>query len=532
MDKRYFGVMIDCSRNAVMKVEKVKEFVDYVSAFGYNMLSLYTEDTFEVNNEPRFGYLRGRYSKDEIKEIDNYCALKGVELIPCVQVLAHLNQIFRWREYNAIKDFNDILLVDDERTYQLIENIFQTISQTFSSKRINIGMDEAHMVGLGKYLDKHGFENRFDILRKHLDKVVELAKKYELKPMMWSDMFFRLANNGEYYGDNMTEEARKSVPNEMSLIYWDYYHDDYEHYKKIISAHQKFNKELWFAGGAWTWKSFAPDNAYSLKTMFPAMDACKDLGVENIFLTMWGDDGKECSTFAVLPSLFAIKEYYDGNKDLNSIKRKFKSVTGEDFDHMISLDLPNRIYSELNGENPCKYLLYNDLFCGFLDSTISGDEAHIFADGAKRLSEYSKNSKFSYIFNELSLLLEVLQTKCDLGLELRNAYKNKDKQLLKSAEENIEKVSVKLKEFYKAFEELWMTENKPFGFEVHQARIGGLLLRLEYCGRKVKDYLDGKIDRIEELEQDILDYETGSKQFNKRPIYLNLYKNIITTNVL
>ena len=59
MSKKYFGVMLDCSRNAVMKPSAIKKFVDYLSAFGYNMLQLYTEDTYEVKNEPYFGYLRG-----------------------------------------------------------------------------------------------------------------------------------------------------------------------------------------------------------------------------------------------------------------------------------------------------------------------------------------------------------------------------------------------------------------------------------------------------------------------------------------
>ena len=125
-DNKRFGVMLDCSRNAVMKPEQVKKFVDYISAFGYNCIQLYTEDTFEVDGEPYFGYLRGRYTKDELKNIDAYCAKKGVELIPCVQTLAHVNQIFRWNEYACtVCDTGDILLADEARTYALIENIFK-----------------------------------------------------------------------------------------------------------------------------------------------------------------------------------------------------------------------------------------------------------------------------------------------------------------------------------------------------------------------------------------------------------------------
>ena len=54
MEKQYFGVMLDMSRNAVMKPAMLKKYVDYLSAFGYNMLQLYTEDTYQVCDEPIF----------------------------------------------------------------------------------------------------------------------------------------------------------------------------------------------------------------------------------------------------------------------------------------------------------------------------------------------------------------------------------------------------------------------------------------------------------------------------------------------
>ena len=63
------GVMIDCSRNAVMNVQTVKKYVKILKKMGYNTLMLYTEDTYEVNNQPYFGHLRGRYSKEELKEL-------------------------------------------------------------------------------------------------------------------------------------------------------------------------------------------------------------------------------------------------------------------------------------------------------------------------------------------------------------------------------------------------------------------------------------------------------------------------------
>ena len=161
---------------------------------GYNTVQLYTEDTYEADGEPYFGYLRGRYSKAELKELDAYARGIGIELVPCIQTLAHLGGITRWAEYGGITDIGDILLAGEERTYELIEHMFRTCAECFTSRRINIGMDEAHMLGLGAYLDKHGYKDRFSILSEHLRRVCEIADKYGFKPMMWSDMFFRLAS--------------------------------------------------------------------------------------------------------------------------------------------------------------------------------------------------------------------------------------------------------------------------------------------------------------------------------------------------
>ena len=149
-----FGVMLDMSRNAVMKPEEVKNYACVLKSLGYNMIQLYTEDTYEVEGEPYFGYLRGRYSFEEQKDIVDYCESIGVEVIPCIQTLAHLNQAFRWNTYKRINDTGDILLVGEERTYELIENMIKTLKKSFKSEYVHIGMDEAHMLGLGKYLDK------------------------------------------------------------------------------------------------------------------------------------------------------------------------------------------------------------------------------------------------------------------------------------------------------------------------------------------------------------------------------------------
>lgn len=86
------GYMPDCSRNAVLNVEGAKLLIR-LSCHGFNALMLYTEDTYEIEGYPYFGYMRGRFTKAELKELDAYALSLGVELIPCIQVLAFKSDI-------------------------------------------------------------------------------------------------------------------------------------------------------------------------------------------------------------------------------------------------------------------------------------------------------------------------------------------------------------------------------------------------------------------------------------------------------
>ncbi len=365
---------MDCSRNAVPTVEFAKKALRLYALMGYNALQLYTEDTYEIEGEPYFGYLRGRFSQEELRELDGYAGELGIELIPCIQVLAHLGSIFKFSCYQDVRDCHDILLCGEEKTYRLIEKMIATVSSCFTSRRINIGMDEAHMVGLGKYLDKNGYRNRFDILFEHLEKVCAIAEKHGMQPMMWSDMFFRLCNRGEYYLTSeqkatMPENILNNLPKNISLVYWDYYHFGADVYRNMLDAHRQFNREIWFAGAAQNWGSISPSNGRSIKMNATALPECSKAGVSHIIITTWGDDGGEAAYLSVLPTLAHAASLAWGMTDMKDIRAFFLTLTGIRFDDFMAMDAVKLMCGVLdNAEaNPNKYLLYNDPLLGEFD---------------------------------------------------------------------------------------------------------------------------------------------------------------------
>ena len=513
---RTLGVMIDMSRNAVMSMDGLKRFLPLLKKMGYNCVMLYTEDTYEVNNEPYFGYMRGRYSKSEMKEIDAFASSLGITVIPCIQTLAHLNATFRWGKIP--KDCNDILLTDDERTYELIDNMFSTLSECFASRKIHIGMDEAHMLGRGKHLDRYGYESVNSIMKRHLERICDIAKKYNYELMVWSDMYFRPWNNGEYTipKRDIPKEVIDSLPDSVIPVYWDYYQWKESTYSDMLENHKQLSNKTWFAGGAWSWLGLIPYNRFTLKSMIPALDACKKHQIKDIIFTMWGDDGAECSHFSQLPSLFYLAEYAKGNTDEAKIKEKFKRFCGIDFDEFMEIDSPNDVI-EYQGFpcNPSKYMLYSDCFNGFLDYTIQIGAGAKYKSYAENLRATAKKSRrYRYVFDSASKLCDVLEIKYELGLKTRSAYESGDKTELKRLAENeYPEVIKRLKIFIKAFEKQWMTDNKPHGFDVQEMRLGALLYRLDSCRRRILSYVNGNLSRIDELEEKLLPYRQKEQSF-------------------
>ena len=245
------GSMLDMSRNGVMTVEAVKRYLRMQCCLGMNFLMLYTEDTYEIPEYPSFGYLRGRYSQEELREIDGYAASLGIEMIPCIQTLAHLQQFLQWG--TVPRDQPDILLIDEEETYRFLEAAIRSLRACFRSERIQIGMDEAMGVGLGRYLKEHGYTDHFQMLNRHLGRVAEICERYGFAPMMWSDMFFRLGSktNGYYDLDNHVPDSVIATLPKVQMAYWDYYHTDEEFYTRMLREHARMGRGTIFAGGNW-----------------------------------------------------------------------------------------------------------------------------------------------------------------------------------------------------------------------------------------------------------------------------------------
>ncbi len=504
-----FGVMLDCSRNAVLTVDSIKRYIRFLASVGMNVLMLYTEDTYEVENYPYFGAYRGKFTKTELKECDDYADLFGIEIIPCIQTLAHLRCALRWNAMAYLRDTEDILYVESPEVIEFLQSIITSASEPFRSKRIHLGMDEAHYLGLGKYLHENGFQNREELMMTHLNRVQSICDELELESIIWSDMFFRINSpSGDYYDmPDGLDLSHVTLPSDkLHLTYWDYYHHDINFYEKFLRLHHQMDKGCWFAGGGWTWNGLVPNFTQAFDTTKAGLGAAKNVQIKNALCTMWQDSGAETPHFAGLPSVLYFAELgYAASLDMASYKERLNFLTGIPYEAYMLIDgLDSHPKIPTNGvdvPNPSKYCLYQDPLVALFDGQLKDfNLGTYYREMTEQLHPYARAGNL--LLNYYCTLAEILSIKAPLGTKLHQAYHQKDKYAFKLIlEQDIPSCILLLQTLKDYREELWFEENKPFGFEVVDIRFGGVITRLESTRKRIKQYLDGKISVIEELEE-------------------------------
>lgn len=508
------GVMADVSRGAVLTPDAARRLIDSLAALGMNLLMLYTEDTYAVPEYPLQGYLRGRYSQAELRALDDYAAQAGVELVPCIQTLGHMEQFLQWDGSAHLRDQRDILMIDDERTYALIDAQLRALRACVRTNRIHIGMDEAHGVGLGRYLLEHGAADRFELLSRHLRRVIELCERYGFRPIMWSDMFFRLGScTNDYYDGQavIPQEVIDSLP-PVDLCYWDYYHDSETFYERMIAQHERMGRETVFAGGVWTWAGFLPQVQLTEATMRPALRVCAQRRVRTVLATMWGDDGAETNLFLALSLLPMFSEacWQGESCPQEEIDLAGECLTGlprEALDAM-GLFFPGPYERPLTG----KALIW----CDALYPLCLGerDTPQAAAQRARQalhiLSRYAGREDCRYA----ALLFELIIQKAELMTHLRADYLRGDRDALRAAcDEHIPRLLTLYDRLMRAHRALWERDMKRMGWEVLALRYGAVTGRLADVQDELRRYLAGELASIPELEEEPQEATRGVETF-------------------
>lgn len=508
------GPMLDASRNAVLKPEALRFFLRKMALMGLNLAMMYTEDTYEVPEQPFFGYKRGRYTYEELKAADDYAHMLGIELCPCIQTLGHLKRVLHWPALNHLRDNDEVILADLDETYVFLEQLIRAACAPYRSRRIHIGMDEAYGVGLGAHLRRFGYEDPHSVIGRHLSRVLEITDKLGLHAMMWSDMYFHL-DGGDYHSGGMpSQKAINAVDPRVTLVYWDYYQAKEEMYADALVKHAQYPVPTVFAGGLWTWVGPAPSYHTAITNTVAGLNACAKAGIPLVLATAWGDNGNECNFTAALLGLQLYGELtYTGVYDEAALARRFRRCCQADSRAFLDLDqfnaLPGMETFPGSPVNVCKFMLYQDPLVQLFEADMAGlPLADHFAALEPLYARYAQeNPGYRLLFDFYTALARFLSRKCLWHEKAADTVRSGDRPAAARLADTVPAACEALEELRSVWRRLWESTNKPYGFEIIDVRLGGVRARLTTAAEKLREFAAGERDDIPELTSPTLIYK-------------------------
>ena len=510
------GTMLDLSRGSAMQVSAIKKYLDLMACFGMNMLMLYTEDMFPLEGYPFFGHKRGRYSLEELRELDEYAWELGIEMIPCVQTLGHLERYLPWPEAASFRDTSFNVMPGKQESMDFIEEILKFMKKAFRSRHIHVGMDEVVDLGTGAYFRQHKGEvvDQQALLFDHLKKVCSLCEKYDYAPIVWSDLFFPNPKGDQIYtyDSYFPEKYRDQLPKNVRLMYWYYSSRNVNRYRTILERHAQTGNPFAFAGAGWNWCGFAPDHRMTFDFMEPALKACLEVNPEMVMNTLWSD-AAETPFFLTFPSNALFAQYqWDGKEaSTEAVWRMNEFVTKTPkwiYDEMDKLDygLPDNV-------NLGRRLLRIDVLetvgvpaCfsheNWPDVFRADEPMQTYRQAAAALDVFA--AEHAVWQDCVALEAEALRTaayKAELHVCLRSAYCAGNKaELERLLTDVLPACKESYHKLYALLGAIRRKEMKAFGWEQHSKEYGFQIARLDYAMDTLSAYLRGEITQIEELD--------------------------------
>lgn len=502
------GPMFDVSRNSVLRVSTVKRILNKCALMGLNMFMLYTEDTYEVKEYSYFGHMRGRYSAEEIKEMDDYAYKLGIELIPCIQCLSHLGTALQWDFTSKIKDVYDTLLIGADDTYEFIDTLLKNISRMFRSRRVHLGLDEAFFVGCGEYVERNQkYIPKIELMLEHVNRVNELCQKYGLQPMMYSDTLFSASRSltSANTSDGTSELVKKGVPKEMQQVAWSYDLGSEEAYIRLIKNHDGLCDNLAYCGAIFTFMGFFPDYQQTILNVC-GLGACIKCGIKDVIISVWNNES-ECSLITSLYGLQLYADYdYRGYCDETETRKIFEFICGVRAEDIINLEKIDDPAKQGNPSNSSRFLMFNDPIVGLLDKHVENVDTRAFYAEMKEMAKLRKSCDefFTPVFTLADAVIDVLELKADLGVRVKKAYEEKNVNGMKKLYEEITDLEERFYKLKRAHMENWYYYNKSFGFEIHDMYYGTMVARLETLKIQLDKWFIDTDYTIEEMEEERL----------------------------
>ncbi len=292
------GVMLDISRDRVPTMEMLFEIVDHLAALKINHFQLYMEHTFAYEGHEEVWRNASPMTASEIREVDAYARLHGIELSANQNCFGHLTRWLTHSRYAPLAETHGDWVFDngqvrvprrgpfslcpvDPRSLELVSDWLGQLLPCFTCARVNIGCDETFDVGTGRSRAAVEQRGRAAVYADHVNAVAAIARRHGRTPMFWADIALR------------EPRALDLLDDALTALVWGYEPDaPFDGWCRAIrEAASGEAREVWMCPGTSAWRSITGRTSERRGNLIAAARAGLIHGATGYLITEWGDHG-------------------------------------------------------------------------------------------------------------------------------------------------------------------------------------------------------------------------------------------------
>lgn len=295
------GVMLDVSRDRVPTMEHLRSTIDHLASLKFNHLQLYTEHTFAYEGHEEIWQHASPITPAEIRELDTYCLVRGIELAPNQNCFGHLARWLRHPRYRHLAEIERddqewrfmhfprlgpfSLCPTEPRSRAFVGDLLRQLLPCFSSSRVNIGCDETFDVGWGRSKGAAetlggGDHGRAHLFFQFVRAICEEARNVggpQTQPLMWADIALT------------HPDMLSMLPRDVVGLAWEY--EPTAKFAPWCHALAQSGHDAWVCPGTSSWRSFTGRTAERRGNIADAAEQGAASAAKGFLICDWGDVG-------------------------------------------------------------------------------------------------------------------------------------------------------------------------------------------------------------------------------------------------
>lgn len=297
------GFYHDVTRGRTQSMENLKKLADQAAYYKLNQLQLYVEHTYLFRDFPELWRDETPLTADEILELDEYCALRGIELVPSLSTFGHLYKLLSTRTYTNLCEmpdsagkpfsFHDRMAhhtvdVTNPDALRLIERMMDEFMQLFRSNQFNLCADETFDLGKGRSAKAAEEKGTGTLYFDYVCELFDFLTKRGKTPMFWGDIIAK------------HPELCAKLPPETICLTWGYAPE--QRVDEVRTMHDA-GAAQYVCPGVCGWNRWVNLLHNSYKNIGRMCRFGREYGAVGVLNTDWGDFGNINQPLFGIPGL-------------------------------------------------------------------------------------------------------------------------------------------------------------------------------------------------------------------------------------